>query len=61
MSLPAALRNLRKSPGVKAQWRAVADDVFTSPGKPGGLHPQPRCWGPLPGWRRRPCTQHSCA
>lgn len=30
MSLPAALRNLRKTPGVKAQWKAVADDVFTS-------------------------------
>ena len=30
MSLPAALRNLRKTPRVKAQWRAVADDVFTS-------------------------------
>ena len=29
LSLPAALRNLRKMPG-KAQWRAVADDVFTS-------------------------------
>jgi len=30
MSLPAALRNLRKTPRVKAQWKAVADDVFTS-------------------------------
>jgi len=30
MSLPAALRNLRKSPGVKAQWKAVADGVFVS-------------------------------
>ncbi len=29
LSLPAALRNLRKMPG-KAQWKAVADDVFTS-------------------------------
>lgn len=30
MSLPTALRNLRKTPRVKAQWRAVADNVFTS-------------------------------
>jgi hypothetical protein len=55
MSLPAALRNLRKTPGVKAQWRAVvADDVFSPPSK---------TWRPAGAGvetveRQPPCTDH---